>query len=115
MLLWVWCVAVGAVWGLTNALMKRADELYTREGEVLLNARWWLCFLANQSGSLLFYWLLSGSDMAVVVPICQATTLAFTCVGAYFLEDGAGKDWRWTGLGLVLVSVGVGLMRDGAN
>ncbi|KAH9256114.1 hypothetical protein BASA81_005890 [Batrachochytrium salamandrivorans] len=114
-MLWVWCVAVGAVWGLTNAMMKRADELYTREGgEVLLNLRWWLCFLANQSGSLLFYWLLSGSDMAMVVPICQATTLAFTCVGAYFLEEQAG-DWRWTGLGLVLVSVGVGLMRDGGD
>jgi hypothetical protein len=136
--MWLQCVLVGAVWGFTNALMRLADTNYTKmEGNalktLLLNWRWVLAFLANQSGSVLFYYTLRDSDLSLAVPVCQATTLMFNLIGAKVLGERFEGDpfsellftssllllpkqrltmlFTETGLGVILISCGVALMR----
>jgi multidrug transporter EmrE-like cation transporter len=119
------------VWGITNALMKMADERFTTPQDGFLkNWRWIVCFLFNQSGSLLFYLTLRDADISLVVPVCQATTLAFTVIGSFVFGESFQGDLkcafcmllnvfkrlttRQTGTiaGLVLVSAGVAIMRN---
>ena len=96
--MWIQCIFVGAVWGLTNALMKNADASYTvhDKGNAMINLiknwRWILAFLANQSGSILFYMTLRDADLSVAVPVCQATTLLFNIIGAFLFGERFDGD-----------------------
>lgn len=97
--MWIQCVLVGALWGLTNALMRKADAGYTKhEGNALLNVlrnwRWLIAFGLNQSASVLFYITLTGTDLSVAVPVCQGMTLIFNVIGAWALGEPFEGDWR---------------------
>ena len=97
--MWLQCILVGAVWGLTNALMRQADASYTKqEGNFFLNLvrnwRWILAFLANQSGSILFYITLKDADLSLAVPVCQATTLLFNLIGSFFFGERLSGDLK---------------------
>ena len=78
--------------------MRLADARYVRSEtdnslkSMLLNWRWVLAFLANQSGSLLFYVILKEADLSVAVPVTQATTLVFTVLGAILLGEPFGGN-----------------------
>lgn len=115
--MWLQCVAVGAVWGLTNAWMKQADARYSKKESdhilvnLITNWQWLLAFAANQSGSVLFYLTLRDADLSFAVPVCQATTLMFTTLGAVLLGEGLPGDLRWTALGILFVSMGIAIMR----
>jgi uncharacterized membrane protein len=85
--IWIQCVGVGAIWGFTNALMKRVDDTYSKNNGLLRNWRWFLAFGFNQFGSLLFYMTLQDADLSLVVPICQVTTLACTTCTAWLLGE----------------------------
>ena len=97
LLMWIQCLLVGAVWGITNALMKIVDSTYTNSvGEknlfnffsnLLSNWRWVLAFLFNQIGSLLFYVTLKDADLSLAVPVCQVTTLLFTILGSFLFGE----------------------------
>jgi hypothetical protein len=123
-------MAVGLVWGSTNAALKRLDDddrrrAGLREGEAegsqalarelqraCRNARWVTVYLANQCGSLLFYYLLSTAEMSLVVPATQAFTVMFTAIFAYVLHEKGMRDlplWRLI-CGVLLICGGIVLL-----
>jgi hypothetical protein len=51
-------------------------------GRTLSNWRFSVPFLVNQSGSLLYFWLLGSAEISMAVPICNALTFIFTALAA---------------------------------
>ena len=59
-----------------------------------LHFRVWLPYLLNQSGSLLFYYALSKSDLSLAVPICNALALIFSIFTSFALGERVDKPAR---------------------
>lgn len=110
-------ILVGALWGCTNPLLRkgsvetakyrRRNSSFLRSSlQSLLNVRVWLPYVLNQSGSLVFYFLLSKSDLSLAVPICNALALVFSFVTSLVLGEKMTNPIR-SFLGATLVVVGV--------
>ena len=110
-------IIVGALWGCTNPLLRKGSvetARHTRRNEsflksslrCLLNVKVWLPYVLNQSGSLVFYFLLAKSDLSLAVPICNALALVFSFVTSLALGEKMQKPIR-SFLGATLVVVGV--------
>ncbi|KAM0917939.1 hypothetical protein ACQ4PT_009335 [Festuca glaucescens] len=112
-------VAVGLVWGATNALMRRGTLVWDRRSrslpagsgairrwaDLLLTWQYSAPFLANLSASATFFRLLSDAPISVAVPVTNATTFAATAIAAALL----GEDTRAApaALGTALIVLGV--------
>lgn len=116
----LWLVIVSLLWGITNPLLKanssgieniRKDNCFSQFFAQLafLVSRWQYlsAFLANQSGSLLFYLTLVSADLSLAVPIANSLTLVFTAIsGCFLLGETISNRSR---LGIVSILFGVGL------
>mmetsp|Transcript_24514 Transcript_24514/g.43392 ORF Transcript_24514/g.43392 Transcript_24514/m.43392 type:complete len:108 (-) Transcript_24514:930-1253(-) len=75
-------VFVGVIWGLTNKLLDTPHELsYQFLPQWLrkfLHPRFLLPFLANQSGSLVFYWALGRTPLSLAVPLTNSISFLTT-------------------------------------
>ncbi|KAG6969114.1 hypothetical protein JG688_00005469 [Phytophthora aleatoria] len=92
---------VGALWGCTNPLIKRGsndDVMYTRKdnsvGEIVKqlvglvkNWQFVLPFALNQSGSVVYVYLLGSTDISNAVPICNSLTFVFTDITSRLLGE----------------------------
>ena len=111
------CAIVGMVWGTTNALLeqgvKRASS--SSSSSSMLQPGIILPYILNQAGSLLFYVLLSSSELSVVGPLTNALTLIFTGIAAHSMskprskgEGGTMKrSWIQIALGASLSFAGI--------
>ena len=75
---------------------------------VLVNFRVWLPYAINQLGSLLYYKTLGDSAMTMSVPVCNATSVAFSSLTSVLLGERVDQPWR-AALGVTLVMLGVGI------
>ena len=73
-----------------------------------LNIKVWLPYILNQCGSILFYVLLSKSDLSLAVPTCNALALVFTCITSVILGEPLYYPYR-TIIGSTLVVAGVAI------
>ena len=117
-------IIVGAFWGCTNPLLRKGavevDNNHTYGGggtsttritsvlRQFLNIRVWLPYLLNQCGSIVYYVLLSKSDLTFAVPTCNALALVFTCFTSFALGEPINQPFR-TILGSALVVGGVAI------
>ncbi|TVU06980.1 hypothetical protein EJB05_47018, partial [Eragrostis curvula] len=85
-------VAVGLVWGVTNALMRRG-ALYSAP------------FAANLCASASFFALLGAAPISVAVPITNAVTFAATAVAAAVLGERVRPGPAVLGTGLIVLGV----------
>lgn len=105
-------VAVGLVWGATNALMRRGAQLSDRNLRarppsnrllqwlhLLLTWQYSLPFFINLSASAAFFHTLRDSPISLAVPVTNATTFAATAAAAYLL----GEEMR---VGLAVIGIG---------
>ena len=114
-------IIVGAFWGCTNPLLRRGAVEVSAGGKnnknsnsstimsvlrQFLNIKVWLPYILNQCGSILFYVLLSKSDLSLAVPTCNALALVFTCITSVILGEPLYYPYR-TILGSALVVGGV--------
>jgi drug/metabolite transporter (DMT)-like permease len=114
---------VASVWGFTNPLLKRGNES-TRSvapsgrgpvvdglrqvGATLLNWRFSVPFLVNQSGSFLYVYLLGSSEISMAVPICNSLTLVVTALASWALgERDGGRLTPRTAAGTALILAGI--------
>uniref|UniRef100_A0AAY4A828 Transmembrane protein 234 n=1 Tax=Denticeps clupeoides TaxID=299321 RepID=A0AAY4A828_9TELE len=111
---------VSALWGGTNPLLKRATEgierlersgvalqLLAEVKFLLLNVRYLLPFLLNQSGSVLYYFTLASTELSLAVPVVNSLTFLFTLlVGGLLGEDVGGKG---SVCGMLLTMLGISL------
>lgn len=112
-------LVVALLWGVTNPLMKagskgvenvkRGSRYWGWLAELFFLARQWryvASFLLNQTGSVLFYWTVSRSDVSLVVPVTNSLTLVVTTVaGRVLLKEGALPWKSCAGMALILAGV----------
>lgn len=112
---------VGLLWGVTNPFVKRGsgkvDERVKRfaSGSPAFSQQLWIWLttpsflvpqLLNQSGSILFVYLLgSGGDISTIVPAANACSLLFNALADLAL--GEPFQLPQLGLGTLLVAFGV--------
>ncbi|KAG2888194.1 hypothetical protein PC118_g16753 [Phytophthora cactorum] len=112
----------GALWGCTNPLIKRGsndDVMYTRNdnsvGEIVKqlvglvkNWQFVLPFALNQSGSVVYVYLLGSADISNAVPICNSLTFVFTAITSRLLGEKPQRPAStYTGVVLILLGVAI--------
>ncbi|CAM9145358.1 unnamed protein product [Discosporangium mesarthrocarpum] len=63
-------------------------------------------YLINQSGSILYYYLLGSQDVSMAVPVCNSLTFLFTAVTAWVMGEKFQQPTR-TLMGMALVVLGI--------
>ena len=108
------CVIVALFWGATNPFLKRHSEGLPGRGPLsdllFLFSRPLFAFALalNGVGSLLFYYLLSDSQLALVSPLCNGLTFASTAAaGVLFFAERISPRRL---LGVLLVAAGALVM-----
>uniref|UniRef100_A0A3B4A7X0 Uncharacterized protein n=1 Tax=Periophthalmus magnuspinnatus TaxID=409849 RepID=A0A3B4A7X0_9GOBI len=98
-------VLVSMLWGCTNPLLKRGSrgiETVAQPNRVaqvlaelkflLLNLSYIVPFLLNQSGSLVYYYTLSTTELSLAVPVTNSLTFLCTLITGKLLgEEFGGK------------------------
>lgn len=123
-------VAVGLVWGATNALMRRGAILWDRRvhslksqpaaaakpyQKLVSSIKHWLSllliwqytvpFLINLSASATFFSVLSHTPISLAVPVTNATTFAATAVFGVVLGEETKLGRAMLGTGLIILGV----------
>jgi hypothetical protein len=113
-------VAVGLVWGATNALMRRGALVWDRRARASPSggiARRWVAllltwqysapFAANLCASASFFALLGAAPISVAVPVTNAVTFAATAVAAAVLGERVRPVPAALGTALIVLGVWV--------
>ncbi|GJN12009.1 hypothetical protein PR202_ga30252 [Eleusine coracana subsp. coracana] len=113
-------VAVGLVWGATNALMRRGALVWDRRSRASPSGgliRRWLAllltwqysapFAANLCASASFFALLGAAPISVAVPVTNAVTFAATAVAAAVLGERVRPGPAVLGTALIVLGVWV--------
>jgi drug/metabolite transporter (DMT)-like permease len=125
-------VAVGLVWGATNAIMRRgallwdealkstsrppqAQEQAPPHHKLIASLKNWLTllsiwqysvpFLINLSASATFFAILSHTPISLTVPVTNATTFAATAVFGLLLGEKTRVAHALIGTGLIVLGV----------
>lgn len=121
-------IAVGIVWGATNAVMRRGALVWDRKlqlrsrtpghrprGRLLGHVLRWIDllltwqysvpFLINLSASAAFFHMLGGAPISVAVPVTNATTFAATAVAAMILGEEMRVGLTFFGTALIVLGV----------
>lgn len=114
-------IAVGFLWGATNPFIKKGSSgiqninTGSKIKNILQEIRligsrlgYWIPFLLNQLGSVLYVYTLQSASISVAVPIANSLSFAFTAVVGYLLgERIPGKNVI---IGTALVTVGTSMI-----
>ncbi|XP_075168820.1 transmembrane protein 234 homolog [Haematobia irritans] len=114
-------ICVGLLWGCTNPFIRLGSEgiekintgsssknLWLEMKTIALRLKYWIPFVLNQSGSVLYVWTLQTSNIIVAVPVANSLTFAFTALTGYLLgEKIPGKNVI---IGSLLVCLGSSIM-----
>lgn len=116
---------VGVCWGVTNPFIKRATMTKALDGasnevnkgaaqshiatlrHFCVEPRIFLPFLVNQSGSIVYYLLLSKEPISKAAPICNALTFILTAITGYFFLKEEIRSPLLLILGSLLVLLGI--------
>ncbi|KYQ88230.1 hypothetical protein DLAC_11833 [Tieghemostelium lacteum] len=111
-------VLVGLIWGGTNPLIKRGSEGVSRvqKSNFLLQILFEFYYLwsrlsyaipmiINLSGSIVFFYTLSQTDISLVVPISNSLTFLFTSVTGLLLGEQTLHFRSYIGMLFVLIGV----------
>ncbi|XP_026283526.1 transmembrane protein 234 homolog [Frankliniella occidentalis] len=114
----LWLTLVGFLWGGTNPFLKKgATGMDKVEGNniiarlwkevylLLLNWKYMIPFLLNQSGSVVYFLTLQNTEMSVAVPIANSLTFVFTAISGWFLSEGIPNAKTFIGIALVLSGI----------
>ncbi|XP_015571689.1 transmembrane protein 234 homolog [Ricinus communis] len=119
-------VAVGLIWGSTNALIRRGALLWDQKVHsppspklnknrllsllnnmfsLLLFWQYSVPFLLNLSASATFFALLSNAPISLAVPVTNATTFAATAVFGIFLGEKTQVGLALLGTGFIVIGI----------
>lgn len=126
-------IAVGLVWGVTNAAMRRGAQLWDQKlrgirgngghppprfhqrllgcvrkwVELLLVWQYSVPFLVNLSASTAFFYMLGSAPISIAVPVTNAVTFAATAVSAMLLGEETRVGHALSGTALIVLGVWV--------
>lgn len=72
---------------------------------LILNWRYSLPFVINQSGSVLYFWTLSTASLSIAVPLTNALTLVVATLVGKALGEKTGGLYLYLGIVLILIGV----------
>ncbi|AET05227.1 putative transmembrane family 234 protein [Medicago truncatula] len=123
-------IAVGIVWGATNAVMRRGALLWDEalksskqphppstnlSQKISISLRNWLKllsiwqysipFLINLSASATFFSILSDAPLSLAVPVTNATTFASTALFATLLGEQSNLPRTFFGTALIIIGI----------
>ncbi|KAK7905067.1 hypothetical protein WMY93_017674 [Mugilogobius chulae] len=111
-------VLVSILWGCTNPLLKRGTqgiETVTRPSKLtqllaefkflLLNFSYIVPFLLNQSGSLIYYYTLSTTELSLAVPVTNSLTFLCTLITGKLLGEEFGGKYAVAGMFLTMTGI----------
>ena len=121
-------ILVGMMWGCTNPFLKKGSEKTTatvrndtnnenkndminilkKNLKKFYNPSVLIPFVLNQSGSLLFYFLLATENISITVPVCNSLTFLFTGLTGWFLGEKFTHPFLFV-LGLILIICGLSM------
>lgn len=103
---------VSVLWGCTNPLLKRGTEgienvtktnrisqLLAEVKFLFLNLKYLIPFVLNQSGSVVYYYTLSTTDLSLAVPVANSLTFLCTLLTGKMLGEEFGGSPPLTTLG----------------
>ncbi|XP_029349523.1 transmembrane protein 234 [Echeneis naucrates] len=109
---------VSVLWGCTNPFLKRgSDGLDKVRGAnrvtqilaeikfLFLNFKYLIPFLLNQSGSVIYYYTLSTSELSFVVPVANTLTFLCTLITGKLLGEEFGGKQAVAGMFLTMAGV----------
>ena len=121
---------VGALWGCTNPFLregskdavstkKKGNQASSRCFQLLpsflqelfltfTNLKFIIPFALNQSGSMVYYYLLGTADISLASPICNSLTFTFTAITSWLIGEKIDSPF-FTIIGIVFVLIGVTL------
>uniref|UniRef100_A0A3Q2D3U0 Transmembrane protein 234 n=1 Tax=Cyprinodon variegatus TaxID=28743 RepID=A0A3Q2D3U0_CYPVA len=125
--MWFWfevevlsLILVSLLWGCTNPFLKKGSEGIENVKEtnrvsqllaeikfLLLNVKYLVPFLLNQSGSLVYFYTLSTTDLSFAVPVANSLTFLCTLLTGKLLGEEIGG--KRAVLGLLLTMAGITL------
>ena len=96
-------LVVGILWGCTNPFLNTKST----KTAFYASVQFWIAYLINQCGSILYYKLLSDSDLIISVPVCNSLALVFNAIVSYTIcKERINRPYR-AALGALLVMLGV--------
>ncbi|WCJ42520.1 hypothetical protein M5689_023324 [Euphorbia peplus] len=109
-------VAVGLIWGGTNALIRRGALLWDQKQSsettpfkkllaLLLFWQYSVPFLLNLSASATFFAILSDAPISLAVPVTNATTFAATAVFGMLLGEKTRIGLAFLGTGFIVAGI----------
>uniref|UniRef100_A0A1A8PCI5 Transmembrane protein 234 n=2 Tax=Nothobranchius TaxID=28779 RepID=A0A1A8PCI5_9TELE len=111
-------VLVSVLWGCTNPFLKKGSEgieNLTKSNKVLqllaevkflfLNLKYLVPFLLNQSGSLVYYYTLSTTELSLAVPVANSLTFLFTLLTGKLLGETFGGKQAIVGMFLTMAGI----------
>ncbi|XP_074516899.1 transmembrane protein 234 isoform X2 [Sebastes fasciatus] len=112
---------VSVLWGCTNPLLKRGTEGIeniqhnnnnNRVSQILaevkflfLNLKYLVPFLLNQSGSLVYYYTLSTTELSLAVPVANSLTFLCTLLTGKLLGEEFGGKQAVAGMFLTMAGI----------
>lgn len=109
---------VSALWGCTNPFLKRGtvgiekvsktnkiSQLFAEVKFLCLNLKYLIPFLLNQSGSLVYYYTLSTTDLSLAVPVANSLTFLNTLLTGKLLGEEFGGKRAVAGMFLTMVGI----------
>ncbi|XP_077588132.1 transmembrane protein 234 [Stigmatopora nigra] len=109
---------VSVLWGCTNPFLKRGTEgieHVNKMGKVaqfiaevkflFCNLKYLIPFVLNQSGSLVYYYTLSTTDLSLAVPVSNSLTFLWTLVTGKLLGENFGGKQAVAGMFLTMVGI----------
>ncbi|XP_008307102.1 transmembrane protein 234 [Cynoglossus semilaevis] len=109
---------VSVLWGCTNPFLRRGTEgienvtktnkvaqLLAEVKFLFLNIKYLVPFLLNQSGSLVYYYTLSTTELSFVVPVANSLTFLCTLLTGKILGEEFGGKRAVAGMFLTMAGV----------
>ncbi|XP_019115914.1 transmembrane protein 234 [Larimichthys crocea] len=109
---------VSVLWGCTNPLLKRGTEgiehvtetsrvsqLLAEVKFLFLNLKYLVPFLLNQSGSLVYYYVLSTTELSLAVPVANSLTFLCTLLTGKLLGEEFGGKHAVAGMFLTMTGI----------
>ncbi|XP_012720009.2 transmembrane protein 234 [Fundulus heteroclitus] len=111
-------VLVSLLWGCTNPFLKkgceglenvtasnRVSQLLAEIKFLLLNLKYLVPFLLNQSGSLVYFYTLSTTDLSLAVPVANSLTFLWTLLTGKLLGEEVGGKQAVVGMLLTMAGI----------
>ncbi|XP_037952834.1 transmembrane protein 234 homolog [Teleopsis dalmanni] len=110
-------VIVGLLWGATNPFIRLGSQgieqintgskwknLLLELRMISMRLKYWVPFLLNQAGSVLYVYTLQDTSITAAVPVANSLSFVFTAITGYLL--GEKIPGRKVVIGTVLVCLG---------